>query len=345
MFDFVGAFKRGVRAAKDLNKHHLEVEEVFHELSRKFLFATDGEFEIVRSSSFASGVSAALEVLSGAPPNSQTQTGGSILIQSRSNANLNAKIANWIKHPKGFTFVLHFEQREIISKSQAELGAALEELLSAPVVGKAYLNLLSSLKNSRKEKEVDQNRPLRVTKEAATLAAEKPNVVKIAAKHAAKPTAARAAAKPAAARAAARAAAKPAAKPAAARAAAKPAAKPAAARAAAKPAAKPAAAKAAAKPAAKPAAAKAAVKPAAKSAAAKAAAKPAAKPAAAKAAAKPAAKPASAKAPKPAAAHVAKPAVPKQSDAPNADALGDGVNEMSPGTSQRVLNPGASPTT
>ncbi|MCU7250295.1 hypothetical protein OC940_20990 [Pseudomonas koreensis] len=315
MFDFVGAFKRGVRAAKDLNKHHLEVEEVFHELSRKFLVATDGEFEIVRSSSFASGVSAALEVLSGAPPNSQTQTGGSIIIQSRSNANLNAKIANWIKHPKGFTFVLHFEQREIISKSQAELGAALEELLSAPVVGKAYLNLLSSLKNSRKEKEVVQNRPLRVTKEAATLAAEKPNVVKIAAKHAAKPTAARAAAKPAA--------------------------KPAAGRAAAKP----AAARAAAKPAAKPAAAKAAVEPAAKSAAAKAAAKPAAKPAAARAAAKPAAKPASAKAPKPAAAPVAKPAVPKQSDAPNADALGDGVNEMSPGTSQRVLNPGASPTT
>jgi hypothetical protein len=301
MFDFVGAFKRGVRAAKDLNKHHLEVEEVFHELSRKFLVATDGEFEIVRSSSFVSGVSAALEVLSGAPPNSQTQTGGSILIQSRSNANLNAKIANWIKHPKGFTFVLHFEQREIISKSQAELGAALEELLSAPVVGKAYLNLLSSLKNSRKEKEVVQNRPLRVTKEAATLAAEKPVVVKVAAKHAAKPAAARAAAKPAA---------------------------------------KPAAARAAAKPAAKPAAARAAAKPAAKPAAARAAAKPAAKPAAAK----PSAKPASAKAPKPAAAHVAKPAVPKQSDAPNADALGDGVNEMSPGTSQRVLNPGASPT-
>jgi hypothetical protein len=294
MFDFVGAFKRGVKAAKDLNKHQLEVEEVFHELSRKFLIATDGEFEIVRSSSFASGVSAALEVLSGAPLNSQTQTGGSILIRSRSNANLSAKIANWIKHPKGFTFVLHFEQREIISKSQAELGAALEELLSAPVVGKAYLNLLSSLKNSRKEKEeVVQNRPLRVTKEAATLAVAKPVVVKVAAKHAAKPAAAKAAAKSAAAR-------------------------------------------AAAKPAAKSAAAKAAAKPAA----ARTAAKPVAKPAAAK----PAAKPASVKAPKPAAAHVAKPAVPKQSDAPNADALGDGVNEMTPGTSQRVLSPGASPT-
>ena len=301
MFDFVGAFKRGIKAARELNKYQLEIDEVFFELSSKFLEATEGEFVIERLSSFVSGVSAALDVLTGTPPVSQVQTSGAIFIRSTSDANKKAKIANWIKHPKGFTFVLQFEQREVISKSKVELGAALEELLSAPVVGKTYLSLLNSSITDRKEKEVVKGRPLRVVKGSA-VAAAKPGAVWVAAKPSAKPAAAKVAAKSAA---------------------------------------KPAASKAAAKPAAKTAAAKAVAKPVAKPAAAKASAKPTAKPAAPKAAAKPTAKkPAAVKPPaapiaiKPAAPSPASPAV------PNADALGDGVNEVKPGNPQSVLNPG-----
>ncbi|WP_256656694.1 hypothetical protein [Pseudomonas sp. B10] len=301
MFDFVGAFKRGIKAAKELNKYQLEIDEVFFELAGKFLEATEGEFVIERLSSYVSGVSAALDVLTGTPPVSQVQTSGAIFIRSTNDANKKAKIANWIKHPKGFTFVLQFEQREIISKSKVELGAALEELLSAPVVGKTYLSLLNSSLTDRKEKEVVKGRPLRVVKGSA-VAAAKPGAVWAAAKPAAKPAAAKVAAKSAA-------------KPAAAKVAAKPTAKPAASKATAKPAAKPAAGKAEANSAAKPAAPKAALKPTAK--------KPAAvKPPTAPRAIKPAA-------PSPASAAV-----------PNADALGDGVNEVKPGNPQSELNPG-----
>ncbi|MGY3256999.1 hypothetical protein [Pseudomonas chlororaphis] len=334
MFDFVGAFKRGIKAAKELNKHQLEVDEVFSELSSKFLHATDGEFAIERIGSFASGMSAALDVLSGAPPSSQIKTNGAIIIQSTSDTNKKAKIANWIKHPKGFTFVLQFEQREIISKSKAELGAALEELLSAPVVGKAYLSLLNSSQADRKERKVVTDRPLRVVKGIA-VAEAKPGAVVATTNSGA----AWAAAKPAAKPAAAKAAAKPAAKPAAAKAAAKPAEKPVAAKAAAKPAAKPAAAKAAAKPAAKPVAAKAAAKPAAKPAAAKAV-KPAAKPAAAKPVAAKPAKPATGKQPMAAvkpAAPITGPAVPT---VPNSEAFGGGSDEVKPGVAQTVSGPG-----
>jgi hypothetical protein len=313
MFDFVGAFKRGVKAAKDLNKHQLEVDEVFSELSSKFLEATNGEFTIERNSSLVSSASVALDVLAGVPPRSQSQASGAIIMRSMNDPSKKARLANWVRHPKGFTFVLQFEQREIISKSKAELGAALEELLSAPIVGKAYLSLLNSSQADDKERGVVAARPLRVVGGQSAKGAA------VAAKPAAKPAAAKAAAKIAAKPAAAKAAAKIAAKPAAAKAAAKIAAKPAAAKAAAKVAAKPAAAKPAAKAAAKPAA-KVAVKPAAKPAAAKPAAKPAVKP--------PAAKPAAPK---------ARPAAPV---VPNEDAFDGSVNEVKSGAPQNAPNPG-----
>ncbi|WP_339491270.1 hypothetical protein, partial [Pseudomonas sp. EA_15y_Pfl2_R67] len=227
MFDFVGAFKRGVKAAKDLNKHQLEIDEVFSELSDKFLEATNGEFVIERNSSLVSSASAALDVLAGVPPRAQSQSSGSVFIRSMKDSSKRSRLANWVRHSKGFTFVLQFEQREIISKSKAELGAALEELLSAPIVGKAYLSLLNSSQSDGKEREVVADRPLRlvggpsvragavVASKAVSRPAAKPAAAKVAAKAAAKPAAAKvaakAAAKPAAAKVAAKAAAKPAA--------------------------------------------------------------------------------------------------------------------------------------
>ncbi|WP_178081864.1 MULTISPECIES: hypothetical protein [unclassified Pseudomonas] len=257
MFDFVAAFKRGVKAARDLNKYQFEIDEVFSELSNKFLEATNGEFTIVRSASLVSSASAALDVLAGTPPRSQTQSNGTIFMRSTKDANRKVKLANWVQQPKGFTFVLQFEQREIISKSKAELGAALEELLSAPIVGKAYLSLFNSIQSDlrdKKESEVHRLRAVESNRVGGVIAVKSAAKAGVSGR-----TAVSAMAKPAAAKPAAKAAAKPAAaKPVAAKAAAKPAAaKPVAAKAAAKPAAaKPVAAKPAVK---KPAAAKPAV--------------------------------------------------------------------------------------
>ncbi|MGX1184977.1 chemotaxis protein histidine kinase CheA [Pseudomonas sp. F-14 TE3623] len=358
MFDFVGAFKRGVRAAKDLNKYQLEIDEVFFELSHKFLEATHGDFTIERNDSFISSASAALDMLSGTPPRSQNQSSGAIFMRSMKDSSKKIRLANWVQQPKGFTFVLQFEQREIISKSKTELGAALEEFLSSPIVGKAYLSLMQMLKVDVQSKSGSVVRELKAVKvlrvrehgysdkPAAKTASGGMSVAKPAA--AAKPAAVKPAAKSAAA--------KPAAKPAAAKPAAKTvAAKPAAKSAAAKPAAKTVAVKPAAKSAAaKPAAKTVAVKPAAKSAAAKpvaktVAAKPAAKSAAAKpvaktVAAKPAAKPVAAKpAAKPAAAKpAAKPAAPRPSvpNTPKAEVFNE-AGEVKPGVAQNPPAPAA----
>ncbi|UMZ14028.1 hypothetical protein I9018_10105 [Pseudomonas sp. MPFS] len=349
MFDFVGAFKRGVKAAKELNKHQSEIDEVFSELSRKFLDATNGEFVIERANSLASEFSTAIDLLTEVSPGSKTKSSGGIYICSTVESSRRIKVANWIKHSKGFVFVLQFEQREIISKSKAELGAALEELLSSPVLGKAYLSLRDSTQADLKEKSGVSGRPLRLIKGAEVAEAKsgvalvgmKPAVARVAAKLVAKSTAAKPAVKVAAKPAAAKPAAKAAAKPARAKPAAKAVAKPAAAKPTAKAAAKPAGAKPAAKAAAKPAAAKPTAKAAAKPAGAKPAAKAAAKPAAAKPAAKAAAKPAAAK---PAAKAAAKPAAPMVRPAvpavPNPDSLNGGANEVKSGAPQGAANPG-----
>jgi hypothetical protein len=302
MSDFISAFKVGIKAAKDLHKHELEIDEVFSELASTMRHVTGGKLTIVRSTSTASAAAAAVESIIGAAPRARIKSDGGVYLRDVSDAKRSVRVANWIKQPKGFSFSLQFDSREIISRSKIELKNALSELLSSPVVGVAYLSLTNSSKSAGSDS----------SSSGST---------------AAKPATKRATAEPAA---------KAAAKPTAAKPAAKAAAKPAAAKPAAKAAAKSAAAKPAAKAAAKPAAAKPAAKAAAKPAAAKPAAKAVAKPAAPKPAVKPAAaKPATAAA-KPA-APVARPAVPA---VPNQDSFNGGVNEVTSGAPQGVVNVG-----
>ncbi|MCE0459985.1 hypothetical protein [Pseudomonas uvaldensis] len=242
MSDFISALKVGVKAAKDLHKHELEIDEVFNELARAMRNATGGKLTIIRSTSTISAAAAAMDTILGAAPRVRTGADGGVYMSEVSGAKKSVRVANWVKQAKGFNFSLQFDSREIITRSKVELSNALTELLSSPVVGVAYLSLTnpSSSTGSGSSNSVSV-------------------VAKTAAKPAAKPTAVKAVAKPASRKVAA----KPAAKPTAAKAVAKPAAKPTAAKAVAKPAAKPTAAKAVAKPAAKPTAAKAAAKPAA----------------------------------------------------------------------------------
>jgi hypothetical protein len=293
MSDFISAFKVGIKAAKDLHKHELEIDEVFSELASTMRHVTGGKLTIVRSTSTASAAAAAVESIIGAAPRARIKSDGGVYLRDVSDAKRSVRVANWIKQPKGFSFSLQFDSREIISRSKIELKNALAELLSSPVVGVAYLSLTNSSKSAGSD-----------SSNSGSTAA-KPAMKRATAKPEAKKTAKLAASEPAA----------------------KAAAKPAAAKPAAKAAAKPAAAKPAAKAAAKPAAAKPAAKTAAKPAAAKPAAKTAAKPAAAKpatAAAKPA-------------APVARPAVPA---VPNQDSFNGGVNEVTSGAPQGVVNVG-----
>jgi hypothetical protein len=141
MSDFITAFKMGIRAAKDLNKHQVEVDEEFTELARFMRYATNGELTVERHNSVASAAAAAVDIISGAAPGAQTRADGSLYVHSVVDPSKKIRVANWVQHTKGFTFVLQFERREIIARNKQELNNALKELLSSPVFGKAYLSL------------------------------------------------------------------------------------------------------------------------------------------------------------------------------------------------------------
>ncbi len=216
MANFADSLKKGVKAAKDYDKHQKEIQAIFDELEKSIKKFTNNKIGVAKAPNSATFKSTKELIKATKASTNFNYRNGSIFLYSKDDTRME-RIADWHQADTDFSFSLVYEGKQIITKSTEQLKSALGQLLESPSVGSVLISHDKSLsaleakpaaktavKTSRnsagnitKQAVKSTSKPSTakpVAKRATTKPAEKPAKP---AKRAKKPVAKRPAAKPA----------------------------------------------------------------------------------------------------------------------------------------------------
>ncbi|POF43401.1 hypothetical protein B0D71_00880 [Pseudomonas laurylsulfativorans] len=138
---FLDSIKSGIAKAEAADQNLNAVTAIFSELNAELSDYTDGKLKITRTMSLNSKV-AAISAMGLESPASENTKSDIISLSSKTENKIYAEVARWRQHVSGFPCMLSFEGREYICENIEDLKAALGELLSSVIFGKALSKAL-----------------------------------------------------------------------------------------------------------------------------------------------------------------------------------------------------------